>query len=337
MLYVSTRDNRDAYTVNRAMRENRCPDGGHFLPFRHPRFSPEELEMLLADSSGQCIAEVLNRLFNTRFTGPDVELRIGRHPVRIEPLQHRILVAECWHTPGYRFQNILKTLSGMVTGDNSTPTGWTEIAVRSAVLFGVFSDLRRNGILQADVSCVAGDCLMPAAAWYARCWGLPIGNIICCCNENHGLWNLLSQGQMQTDAVSIPTLIPAADIAVPDHLERIIHECGGLTETQRYLTACRTGRSYIPSDLVHGRLRGELSASVVSSQRLGTTVRGIYATCGTLLSFATALAYAGLTDHRTRTGSTGYSVIWSEDSPAEDAELLSGFLGIPAQAIQDNF
>ena len=41
MLYVTTRNNRDAYTARRALTENRGPDGGFFVPFREPVFTPE--------------------------------------------------------------------------------------------------------------------------------------------------------------------------------------------------------------------------------------------------------------------------------------------------------
>ena len=65
MLYVTTRNNRDAYTAQRVLRENRGPDGGLYVPFREPVFSREEIDDLKEKSFHQCVAEVLNRLFNT--------------------------------------------------------------------------------------------------------------------------------------------------------------------------------------------------------------------------------------------------------------------------------
>ena len=46
MLYVTTRNNRDAYTAQRVLRENRGPDGGLYVPFREPVFSREEIDEL---------------------------------------------------------------------------------------------------------------------------------------------------------------------------------------------------------------------------------------------------------------------------------------------------
>ena len=47
MLYVTTREDRDAYTAYRALHESRSADGGLFLPFRMQTFPEEELDALL--------------------------------------------------------------------------------------------------------------------------------------------------------------------------------------------------------------------------------------------------------------------------------------------------
>lgn len=322
MLYVTTRNDRDVFTANRALREDRCALGGYYLPFRHPSISREEMGKLLEGSCGDCIAYVLNLAFGTKLTGRDVELTIGRRSIRLEVLQHGIILAECWHTPGYRFRRIEEALSRRITGDAQAPSGWMRAAVRIAVLFGIFSELRRQEIPEADISCLSGDFLMPVSAWYARRWGLPIRNIVCCCNENNSLWELLVNGQMRTDAVAISTFLPEADVTVPEQLERLIREYGGVEEIQRYLEAVRKGRIYCPSDLMLHRLRQGLYVSVAGSQRIQSTIPAVCSTHGKLLSPAAALAYAGALDHRAKNGSGGYTLIWSEESPDAEAETL---------------
>lgn len=333
MLYVTTRNNRDAYTVYHALTKNRCPDGGQYLPFRHPQFSAEEMDALLQQPSAHCIATVLNRLFNLNLTGWDVEFAIGRYPLRTKPLQHKILIAEVWHTPGYQFDRILKALSHRISKDSSVISEWMQIAIRAAMLFGVFADLRKQGVQTADISCVSGDFLMPISAWYAQHWGLPISNIICCCNENNSLWDLHCHGQLRTDTVSIPTILPSADVVVPQHLERLIYEYGGIAETKQYLDRCRKGMTYYPPDSILAKFRRDMYISVVSSHRITTIIPSVYRTHNQLLSSATALAYAGLMDHRTKTGSTGYAIVWSEESPVADAPAVSRILGIPEEAV----
>ena len=53
MLYLTTRDKFDTHTAYRALREDRAPNGGFYLPFRMPVFSAEELAQLKNKSFGQ--------------------------------------------------------------------------------------------------------------------------------------------------------------------------------------------------------------------------------------------------------------------------------------------
>lgn len=335
MLYVTTRNNRDAFTAQRALRENRCPDGGMYLPFRTPRFSPEEIDALAQKTFGQCVAEILNMLFKTKLTSWDVDFCAGRYPVRLETLRHRIILAESWHNPEWNYEHMVKNLAAHLSKEG-VPSNWSKIAVRIAVLFGIFGELRRSGIESADISVVSGDFSAPMSAWYARQWGLPIGNIVCCCNENNNLWDLICHGQMRTDVLSIPTMIPEADITLPDDLERLIYECGGISEVERYLDVCRRGATYCPADAILIRLRKGMFVSVVSSQRMETTIPSVYRTHSYLMSPYTALAYAGLLDYRAKTGETRHAIVLADKSPICDAETVAKTLGISAEELKRN-
>lgn len=318
MLYITTRNNRDAYTAQRVLRENRGPDGGMYLPFRTPKFSQAELDDLAEKPFNQCVAELLNRMFNTRLTGWDVESSVGRYPVRLETLRNRIIMAEFWHTLDGTFERMAKELTDCVRVGAPAPVGdWPRIAVRIAALFGVFGELKRAGVTQSvDISMVSGDFSAPISAWYARQWGLPIGNLVCCCNENNSLWDLICHGQLRTDAVSVPTATRDADIAVPSDLERLVYESGGALEVQRFLDVCRSGGIYCPNDTVLSNMRKGLYVSVVSSHRIETTIPSVYQTHSYLLSPYAALAYAGLLDYRAKTGETRTCLVVAEKSPA---------------------
>ncbi len=337
MLYVTTRDNRDAFTAHRALHESRGPDGGLYLPFRTPSFSGDELDALLEKPFNQCVAEVLNLLFHTKLTGWDLDFCIGKHPVQLNNLGHRILMAEAWHNPDWSYERLVKNVTNTLQGKaESVPGNWAAIAVRIAVLFGIFGQLKQAGYDQkADISVVSGDFSAPISAWYARQWGLPEGNIVCCCNENNGLWDLVCHGQMRTDAVSVPTATPEADVTLPTDLERLVFECGGIPEVQRYLEICRQGRMYSLSDSMLSKLRKGLYVSVVSSQRLATTIPSVYRTRSYLLSPYSALAYAGLLDYRARSGETRCGIILAERSPLCDAETVAAALGIPAGDVKN--
>lgn len=333
MLYITTRNNRDAFTAQRALRENRGADGGMYLPFRAPFFATGDLDALAAMPFGQRIAEVLNRLFQAKCTGWDVDFCIGRSAVRLSPLGRRITVAEVWHNPGWSYDRMARELSELLGQEK--PEGWLKIALRIAVLFGIYGELRSTGMETADIAVVSGDFSAPISAWHARQWGLPIGNIVCCCNENNELWNLLSHGQLRTDTLSTPTVVPEADVALPEQLERLIYEAGGTVEVARYLEACRRGGVYAPGDAVLAKLRKGLCVSVVSSRRIQETIPSVYRTHNYVLSPGSALAYAGLMDYRARTGQSRCAVVLAEKSPACDGDFTAAALGIAPEALKD--
>ena len=326
MLYITTRSRRDAYTAQRALRENRGPDGGMYLPFRAPSYTPEAWKELAAAPFGQRVAEILNRLFGARLTCWDVDVCIGRSPVPIVPLGHRTLVAELWRNPGKSYDHMARELAEQLLGQPDCRTGWLAIALRIALLFGIYGQLNTDE--PTDISVISGDFAAPISAFYAKRWGLPIGTIICCCNENSGLWELLCHGQLRTDATCAHTAIPEADVALPEHLERLVFEAGGEAEVARYLEVCRRGGTYAPADPVLANLGRDFRVSVVSSSRIGQTISSVYRTHNYVLSPAAALAYAGLMDARSKPGLKKTALILAEKSPALDGGLTAASLKV---------
>lgn len=212
-------------------------------------------------------------------------------------------------------------------------TGWLAIALRVALLFGIFGQLNTDE--PTDISLISGDFSAPISAYYAKQWGLPIGTIICCCNENSGLWELLCHGQLRTDATSVRTAIPEADVALPEQLERLVFEAGGEAEVARYLEVCRRGGAYAPSDPVLANLGRDFRVSVVSSSRIGQTISSVYRTHNYVLSPAAALSYAGLMDARAKPGLHKTALILAEKSPMLDAGYTAASLGIAETELND--
>lgn len=335
MLYITTRNTRDAFTAQRALHGNRGPDGGMYLPFRAPEFTAEDITKLAQIPFGQRVAEVLNRLFQTKLTTWDVDFCIGRNPVRFAPLGHRIQVAELWHNPGSSYSHMERELSEQLLTGQTCDSGWLPIALRIAILFGVYGELRKQDSACVDISLLSGDFSAPISAYYARQWGLPVGNIICCCNENSELWNLLCHGQLHTDVTSIPTLIPEADPAIPEHLERLIFDAGGVGEVERYLEASRRGGTYTPNDAVQAKMNRGLSVSVVSSHRIKQIIPSVFRTHNYVLAPGAALSYAGLMDYRAKTGQTRNAVILADESPALNADFIANSLGVASETLRD--
>ena len=92
MLYVSTRNHVDSFTAYRVLHEDHAPDGGMFVPMRFPAFLPEELCQLKTSSFGEIVSIVLNKFFSANLSAWDVEICAGRHPFKLVPMNHKMLI-----------------------------------------------------------------------------------------------------------------------------------------------------------------------------------------------------------------------------------------------------
>lgn len=337
MQFTATRNDRQRYLLRQALSASRASDGSLYVPLTLPALLPEEAALLKEKSFGQCTAQILNLLFEAGLSGWDVDFSIGRNPVRLNSVGHRMLIGECWHNPEGSYGYLLRKLSAQMDFVEPVSNSWLKIGCRIAVLFGIYGQLLRQGFSGFDISMVTGDFSAPISAWYARKMGLPVENIVCCCNENHPLWDLLCQGQLRTDTLSVPTLIPQADIMLPGELERLIYDCGGTTEVLRYLEVCNRGGLYVPEEWLLKKLQQGLAVSVVSSQRVKDTIRDISRTHGYILSPESALTYAGAMDFRVKNGATRPIVILSDQDALRDTKEIAEALRISEDTLKNHF
>lgn len=323
MLYVTTRNDKDAYTVYRAMHNATGPDGGGFLPFRFLNFSHEELAALAEQSFGQSVADMLNRFFSCGLTGWDVEFLAGRNAAQLQRLNNRVAVAELWHNAQGEYAYMESALARKISGGEAN--SWMRIAIRISVLTGVYGMLLRAGHISAaqvfDVAVPTEDFTSVMAVWYLRKMGVPVANIICCCNENSVLWDLLQHGEMKTSAKK------AWDPGVPDQLERLISGVLGVKEACRFSAVVDYGRIYTPPVGTLEMLRKGMTASVVSAQRLQSAIPNVYSTAGYLMGLHTAMGYSGLMDYRAKTGFNRPALLLAERSPLCDHGQVCSAMG----------
>lgn len=341
MLYATTRNSTDVFTAHRVLTLRRGPDGGLFVPYRIPRFSAEEIQAFGTRSFNGNLAVLLNLQFGCGLNPYDIDLAIGRSSVRLQQLGQKLLVGECWHNTQWQFRRMVQDLSVLILGEKNSQLqtgGWAEVGVRISVLFGLFGELIRAGLAgpekPVDIALVSGDFSGPMSAWYARTMGLPIGNIICCCNENASIWDFICHGQLRTDSVAEKTGIPEADIAVPEGLERLISVYGGPEETARYVEHLHQGRTYYAEDGLLKRLRQGIYVTVSSGKRIRDTVQGAWSTHQYLMAPASALVYGGLQDYRARTGERRTALILTEKSPSCDPDSTANALGVPVEVLK---
>lgn len=334
MLYVTTRNNRETYTARRALMEDRAEDGGFYVPFRDPVFTQADIRGLKAAPFHQRIAEILNRLFQTQLTRWDLDFSIGRSPVKLVPLRHRIVMGEFWHNPEWNYAKMEAGIARLLRKDQEAPGSWLRIAIRTAVLAACSLELTAEAGESMDVAMVSGDFLWPVSAWYARKWGFPMGNIVMCCNENKSLWELVCYGQMKTDAISIPTELPEADVSVPAELERLMYGCGGREAVENFLECCRGGVAYFADAGLHAALQEGNYVSVVSSTRIREIISGALSTHRYLLSPSAALAYGGLLDYRAKKGSLQTALVICGESAGSALGRISEMTGLPERTLE---
>ena len=322
MLYVTTRNEKEQYPALRPLGQDCGPEGGAYAPFRLPVFSREEVEELADLSFGSSVALVLNKLFLPKLDGVELDFALGRYPVKVTEMNHRIAVAELWHNIHWSFEWLVRELTCRLRTEAQQDlpvTEWPRIAVRIAVLFGVFGQLQRSGSVTfeqgLDVAVVSGDFTMPMAAWYAREMGLPIGAVICC-DEKSGTWDLLHQGQVRTAE------------RLPGGLERLISGRLGENEARRYTQVCQRGGLYALEEDDVDRLRQGMFASVVSLRRTARTISSVYAAKGYLMGPETAMAYAGLQDYRATAGEGRLALILARYRPVEHLEAVAAAIGM---------
>lgn len=340
MLYVTTRSRHDAYTAARALREERGPDGGFYLPFQMPTLSPEQLQQLGKKNYGQCAAEILNLFFPENLTGWDVDFCIGKYPIRVAAMQPRILVGELWHNEQQDYQRQEQALYAKLCGGDGkqVPASWARIAMRIAAFAGVYGEMLRLSVLEPGKSF---DVVLPAfqlsgvmAAWYARQMGFPVANIICGCNENSALWELLHIGEVRTDAPSVKTSLPEADLQVQPETERLIFATLGRDEAMRFCAALENKESYALTLPLLENLRVGMYAAVISESRVVQAIPNVYKTTGYLMGPYTALAYSALLDYRARTGENRAALLFAEKSPVLDGGLTAAAMGITQRELR---
>jgi len=336
VLYITTRDHKDACTSYHALSTDRGSCGGLYVPFQLHRFTPEEIASFRDQSFSQCIANILNIFFSTRLDQKDVECCMGIHPLKLVPMSHKITIAEVWNNPDWSFTRFVRNLSGRMLGsaDRGKPCNWTWIAVRIAVLFGIFSNLaEQETVKPIDVSVCCGDFSAPMAAWYAREMGIPIGKIIFSCNENSSAWELLHHGQVNMDETVVATLTPACDIKLPLDAERLIHAVLGEDEAVAFGSKVSSGGIYILEEDKRKALSKGFFGAVIGRDRTEAIIRNVYRTSTYLLGPYSALAYGGLQDYRATHGEANPALIITEDGPLCARETVAKVLGITRESL----
>lgn len=342
MQYVTTRSNEIRYSCLHALNDDRAPDGGFFVPAAEICFSPEQITSFAMKNPNQAMAEILNLLFDLELTRWDVDFAAGRYPVRLSSMVRRIAIAEMWHNVDWDFDRTVRDLTARIRGSRDIsmrPGDWGQISVAIGALFGVFGELMREEIAaidkKVDVAVPSSDFRLAMACFYARSWGLPIGDIVICCNENNNLWNLIRHGEMRTLLSVADTDTPQCDKMFPDDLERLIHLAGGEREAVRFCEAVAGSGSFFPEESLLQKLQDGIYVSVIGQSRVDNTIAASYKNHGYVFGPYSALCHAGLADYRSRVGISRHGLILSHRGALCDDGYVAGNLNMAVSTLHN--
>ena len=111
MLYATTRSKVATYTAQRALKEERSPDGGYYIPTSLPVYSADELEALLKEPASEIVARILNGFFKGKLGRMDVEFALGRKFFGLARISHRIVIGELWRNADGSFSELCRRLA----------------------------------------------------------------------------------------------------------------------------------------------------------------------------------------------------------------------------------
>lgn len=321
MLYVTTRNGKDAFTVQHVLTADRGADGGLYVPLRFPKLSESDLQKLRERSFNQRVSAMLNLFLTKKLSGWDLDFSVGRYPVRLNELPHRMLMGEFWHNPQWSYDYLERKIQELLPEHSENKNSWLRVAVRMAIVAAALFECREVPDDGIDTAVPMKDFTLLESVLYLRKMGFPVGNIICCCSEQDQLWDLVCLGQMKTEGT------------LPENLERIIFECGGSREVERYLSCCISDETYSASDEMLQELRKGLFVSVVSDSRMENAIPNVFRTHRYVLQPDSARAYCGLMDYRAKTGISRPALIVCDESPACSAEDIADRLELSKEAL----
>lgn len=301
MLYISTRNHLETYTAHRALHEEFAPDGGNFVPFYLPSFSPEALNYFKKKPAYDTIAEILNLFFSLRLNADDIENAIGKPFFACKSMSQNVAVLELWRIPEGNSDYIFKKLNHLLSGRMEYPVGWARIAIEISLLFGALGVISEQ-IKSFDMSVVAGDLSGITAVIFAKAMGFPVNRIICACDDDSVLWDLVNKGE-------------CGRVNTPAFTELFLYKMAGSETVKEFVASNDNKKTYYMDEIKLQALQEYIYPAVVSADRASIIISGMYSSNQYMFDNSAALAYGGLQDYRAIVGINNPTLILAHKRP----------------------
>lgn len=316
MLYQSTRNKLDTYTAHRVLHRELGIGEGQAVPLQMPVIPETELQDILSLPFIEAVSYILDIFFPGKITPWDISCAVGKIPARVDAIGSKFLMGVLWdnrtNSAEYLFTGLYNKLCDK---DSGKPTLWARAAINIAVLFGLFSEMKRQGIEQADFATAACNMQTVFAAWYAKKMGLPVGTILCICNENSNCWDFISRGSINTGIQPVATTLPEMDVQIPVYLESLLFAAFGEDVVNDYIATVDSSKIFNLGEEQLQSVNDGMYACVVGSNRVGDVISSVSKTDRYALDPYAAAVYGGVQDYRAKTGKHNYTLVWANHRP----------------------
>ena len=133
----------------------------------------------------------------------------------------------------------------------------------------------------------------------------------------------------------VNTNTPDSDHVYPPALERLIHGACDQAEAMNFCWSVEEKDTYRPDDEKWDMIRNGMYASVISKTRLGIVIPSVYRSLNYTMDLYTALGYAALSDHRSKTGDGSPTLLISENSPLYNADEVASCMHITVDELKN--
>lgn len=269
MLYVNTKNKYETYTAYQAFSMQTTGYSGAIAPIRLPSFSDKNLYTIYKLGFSGAVAFVLKKFFSNGVSAEKLDSVIDFSIVSSELLDRKTMLIRF----DGKFTEVEKKIYALLVDDYTEPTVWGRCAIRISLLFGLWCELIRCGIRQADFAVASDDLLTFIPVLYGKIMGLPVNKIILGDSTEDAVWNFVHKGQ-------------EGDGVVYEYL------CHGLSTAQNVLT--------------------DINSFVVSRDRAEEIIANVGSTYKKEIDLSAAFSYGALQDYRAVTGENRTTIVFSQ-------------------------